>query len=29
MEEEIEKISGIGTVTEAAEKAVEAFGGRL
>ena len=26
MEEEIEKISGIGTVTEAAEKAVEAFG---
>ena len=25
MEEEIEKISGIGTVTEAAEKAVEAF----
>ena len=26
MEEEIEKVSGIGTVTEAAEKAVEAFG---
>ena len=26
MEEEIEKISGIGTVTEAAKKAVEAFG---
>ena len=26
MEEEIEKISGIGTVTEAEEKAVEAFG---
>ena len=25
MEEEIEKVSGIGTVTEAAEKAVEAF----
>ena len=26
MEEEIEKVSGIGTVTESAEKAVEAFG---